>query len=41
MTTYITTSDDLSHNVCGNAGTQYNQFTVAPTIIEGWRITPV
>jgi hypothetical protein len=41
VTKYITTSEDLSRNVCGNTGTSYNQFTIAPTYTEGWRITPV
>jgi hypothetical protein len=39
VTSWLTTSEDLSHNVCGNLGTQYNQSTVGPTYIEGWRIT--
>jgi hypothetical protein len=41
VTTYVTTTQDLSRNVCGNTGTQYNQYTVAPTIVEGWRLTQV
>lgn len=40
-TTYFTTSDDLSRNICGNAGTQYGLSTVAPTFVQGWRITSI
>jgi len=41
VTTYITTRSDLSKNVCANNGTKYNQNTVGPTLVEGWRITSV
>jgi hypothetical protein len=41
VTSYITTSSDLKRNVCANRGTQYNQTTVGPTLVEGWRITSV
>jgi hypothetical protein len=38
-TRYLTTSSDLSRNICGMGSSQYNLTTVGPTIVEGWRIT--